>query len=954
MRIHRLLLSCGVIGVIGTLALTLASQQLSRSQSELLQTQALLGQTSRDVAELVVLTHEYVLHASPRVDYQWQKQQQNIIDRLHDLGDQLEAPPLQAQQHLSAMIHLFADLRDLPQSSGNGLQQRRRELMQQQLLANARELSQAIDQWNQLVNANHARTQQRLALLSVAVPLTLLVLLGICYWLIWRRLLRPLAHLTQVVASANSGELHTRSQLDGDDELGELSRAFDALALDMVAQLKNEVALRQAVEATIRASEQRFRDLLNTMDGIVWEADARTFQITFISEQAERLLGYACREWLQPGFWMAHRHPEDREWAADYCASHTARKEAHDFEYRFICQDGRMVWLHDVVTVVCENDQPRWLRGIMVDISRQKSAEAEIIAAQQHLQATLTALPDLLFEVDDKGTIYSLHVPNRSLMAVQPEQCIGKSFSDLLPAATAQICLQAIDEARRSGTSKGMEYSLELPHGTLWFEASVATLADDQSEESRFIFIARDITASKRASEEIKNLAFFDALTQLPNRRLLLDRLNQARMNSARGEHYCALLLSDLDNFKSLNDTQGHDVGDQLLIEAANRFKSCLREGDTVARLGGDEFVVILNNLGNAEQAARQAERLASKIGKTLGQPYELKVEQPDGSLGLHQHHCSLSIGITLFHGHDLSADELLKRADTAMYQAKKSGRNALRFFDLKMQEAVSQLASLENDLRRAVLEQQFELFYQVQVDSNDQALGAEVLLRWRHPERGLVSPADFIPLAEETGLILPLGHWVLHTACARLAQWAEDIRLAGLTLAVNVSPRQFALPTFVEEVLALLEHTGANPARLKLELTESLLLDNADEIIAKMARLKAHGVGFALDDFGTGYSSLSYLKRLPLDQLKIDQTFVRDLLEDPNDAAIARTVITLGQSMGLAVIAEGVETSAQRHFLAAAGCAAYQGYLFSRPLPVEEFEQLIGGVWQQPTQAQG
>ena len=282
-------------------------------------------------------------------------------------------------------------------------------------------------------------------------------------------------------------------------------------------------------------------------------------------------------------------------------------------------------------------------------------------------------------------------------------------------------------------------------------------------------------------------------------------------MNSTRGEHYCALLLSDLDNFKSLNDTQGHDVGDQLLIKAANRFKACLREGDTVARLGGDEFVVILNNLGNAEQAARQAERLASKIGKALSLPYELQIEQPDGSTGVHQHHCSLSIGITLFQGHGLSADELLKRADTAMYQAKKSGRNTLRFFDLKMQEAVSQLASLENDLRRAVLEQQFELFYQIQVDGNDQALGAEALLRWRHPDRGLVSPADFIPLAEETGLILPLGHWVLHTACTRLAQWADDIRLAGLTLAVNVSPRQFALPTFVEEVLALLTHTGAN-----------------------------------------------------------------------------------------------------------------------------------------------
>jgi diguanylate cyclase (GGDEF)-like protein/PAS domain S-box-containing protein len=471
---------------------------------------------------------------------------------------------------------------------------------------------------------------------------------------------------------------------------------------------------------------------------------------------------------------------------------------------------------------------------------------------------------------------------------------------------------------------------------------SITTVKGPGGQVTHFVGTFTDITLRKAAEDEIKQLAFFDQLTRLPNRRLMLDRLAQALASSARHGRHGALMLIDLDNFKTLNDTLGHAVGDQLLIEVAARLKSSVREGDTVARLGGDEFVVLLEDLDENAHAAVQAEYVAYKIQTQLGRPYQLDVTLDAENPGLRSHHCTSSTGISMFQGNSFGVDELLKRADTAMYQAKAAGRNTLRFFDPAMQDAVKSRADMEVDLRKAVFEDQLVLYYQAQVDSTGRVIGAEALVRWQHPQRGLVPPGEFIPLAEETGLILPLGHWVLHQACIQLATWAAQPEKAHLTVAVNVSARQFSLPSLVEEVLALIEYTGAPANKLKLELTESLLLENTEDIIAKMIALKAKGVGFALDDFGTGYSSLSYLKRLPLDQLKIDQSFVQDIVSDSNDAAIANTIVALGQSLGLSVIAEGVETAGQRDFLESSGCHAFQGYFFSRPIPLEAFETYV------------
>jgi diguanylate cyclase (GGDEF)-like protein/PAS domain S-box-containing protein len=452
----------------------------------------------------------------------------------------------------------------------------------------------------------------------------------------------------------------------------------------------------------------------------------------------------------------------------------------------------------------------------------------------------------------------------------------------------------------------------------------------------------RDISERRANAEKIELLAFYDPLTNLPNRRLMLERLNRALVGCSRHQHHCALMLIDIDHFKVLNDTLGHGVGDQVLVEVATRLQACVRLGDTAARMGGDEFVVLLEELDVGPLAGSQAEAVAEKIQLLLRQPYLLDTSAGVPGGALREYHCTSSIGLTLFNDKQISTDELLKRSDTAMYQAKAAGRNAVRFFDPAMQAAVDARAALEEDLRHALAQNQLLLHFQPQVDAHDRILGAEVLLRWQHPVRGMVLPGAFIPLCEDTGLILPIGAWVLEAACAQLKAWAGQEGFESLTVSVNVSSRQFRQDDFVAQVQDAVRKSGANPHLLKLELTESLMVNNMEGTVAKMEVLHAQGIAFSLDDFGTGYSSLSYLQRLPLRQLKIDQSFVRDLLVDSKDAAIAQTVINLAQNLGLSVMAEGVETRAQRDFLERLGCHAYQGYFFGRPAPLRDFERRL------------
>jgi diguanylate cyclase (GGDEF)-like protein len=568
-----------------------------------------------------------------------------------------------------------------------------------------------------------------------------------------------------------------------------------------------------------------------------------------------------------------------------------------------------------------------------------KAMTQELRAMQSDQEATLDAMPDVLFELDLDGRYYKCRTSHMNLLAAPAEVCVGKLISEVLPAPAADICLEALQEANLKGSSAGRQIEIPLGGEPYWFELSIARKAGGLQDRPHFIMISRDITERKQAESQIQALAFSDPLTGLPNRRLLMDRLDQALLTASRHEHLNALVFIDLDHFKTLNDTVGHDKGDSLLRQTAQRLVFCVRDGDTVARLGGDEFVVLLQDLSNLlPEAATQAQTVTAKILAALGQPYEI-----DG----HGHHSTASIGVTLFgDAQRESIEEPLKRAELAMYQAKAAGRNTFRFFEPEMGTAVNIRAILETDLRTALTSDQFLLYYQPQGGGNAPMSGVEALLRWQHPQRGFVSPAEFIPIAETNGLILPMGRWVLETACNQLAAWALRPEMAHLTMAVNVSAPQFRQPDFVQDVMTILHASGARPERLKLELTESVLVDNVEDIIVKMNALKAKGVRFSIDDFGTGYSSLSYLKRLPLDQLKIDQGFVRDILSDPDDAAIAKMVIALADSLGLSVIAEGVETEAQRDFLASLGCTKYQGYLFSRPLPIQEFERFAAKVF--------
>lgn len=563
----------------------------------------------------------------------------------------------------------------------------------------------------------------------------------------------------------------------------------------------------------------------------------------------------------------------------------------------------------------------RWLRGVLAGYQ----AERERTEVDLRIAAIAFESQEGMLVTDAHSTILRVNKAFTRMTGYAAEEVMGKTPSILASGRHDKAFYVAMRDSMQQHGAWAGEIWNRRKSGDVYPEwLTISAVKTATGQVSHYVSTLTDITQRKAAEDEIRHLAFFDPLTRLPNRRLLMDRLQQALVTSQRTGREGALMFIDLDNFKLVNDTLGHDKGDQLLCEVARRLSASVREGDTVARLGGDEFVVMLEELSpHSQEAAAQCRLVGEKVLGELAQPHHL-AGQDVGS--------SCSIGIALFTDHHTSADDLMKHADLAMYQAKGDGRNALRFFDPVMQAAIMARMAIEKDLRHAVRDGQLRLYFQPQFHLDGHMTGAEALLRWQHPQRGMVSPAEFIPLAEDTGQILPMGQWVLETACQQLADWARQPSTAALTLAVNVSGRQLRQPDFVDAVLATLGRTAAPASRLKLELTESLLLENKEDTIQKMTALKAHGVGFSLDDFGTGYSSLAYLKRLPLDQLKIDQSFVRDVTDDPKDAAIVRTVVALAESLGLNVIAEGVETAAQRDSLASHGCLHYQGYLYGRP----------------------
>jgi len=796
--------------------------------------------------------------------------------------------------------------------------------------------------------------QQRKNLLEALLALA--VLGGFVAFYFGRQMVMRLRNFAQNADEIAQGDLSKRVDESGADEIGALGRAFNRMTEKLQAlyrtledrveertrelnvtneQLQDEIHEREHIEKALRENEELLTSVMKLLPVGVWIMDAEG-KIIFGNAAGQRIWAGARYVGVDQygeykGWWLdSKKRIEPHEWAAARAIEKDETSIEEEIEIE--CFDGTHKIILNSALPLHKGDGS--ISGAIIvnqDITGRKKAEEVLRVA-----AATFETHEAILITDAHSNIIRVNQAFQDTTGYSAEEVLGKNPRILSSgrqdkAFYAEMWRQILT----SGSWTGEMWD-RRKNGQIYPKwVTITAIKNDQGETTEYVAIFSDISARKQAEEEIRNLAFYDALTKLPNRRLLLDRFHLALSVSARSHHYGGVLFLDMDKFKTLNDTLGHHYGDLMLIEVAKRIQLCVREVDTVARLGGDEFVVLIDEIGtNAEDASQRVALIAEKIRTALAVPYQIKG---------HEHHSSPSIGVCLYRGNEESVDTLLKRADLAMYQAKDAGRNAVRFFDPAMQHAVEMHAALEADLRRALPNQELRLYYQIQVDSKHRPLGAEALVRWMHPKRGMVSPVQFIPVAEESALILDIGHWVLETACRQLAQWSGNEQTRDLELAVNVSAQQFHLHGFVGMVAAALRAHQVDPSRLKLELTESVVLDDVADVVAKMHALKVLGVKLSLDDFGTGYSSLSYLKQLPLDQLKVDQSFVRNIATDPNDAVMVKTIIDMAHNFRLNVIAEGVETEAQLDFLKQNGCMAYQGYLFSKPVPVEEFEALLG-----------
>jgi len=717
--------------------------------------------------------------------------------------------------------------------------------------------------------------------------------------------------------------------------------AFGAEELELLEQLASDLAYgiqtlrsREEHEAARivlkRQSEKNEALLRNASDGIhILDTEGNLLEA---SDSFCRMLGYSREEMVGMNVAQWNAQLGTGELRA-HVQGQFARKDRSLFETRHRRKDGSCFDV-EVSGYPLELDGSPVLFNSSRDITERKRAQDSLRESEMRLRAIIEQSPvGMAFSRDGITVNVNAVYLDMFGFASAAQVCGRPLLEQIAPSCRAEV--EARHRRRLEFDTEpstyesiglradGSQFPLQITAKRLMLKDGPLTLA-----------FLMDITRQRASEDEIRRLAFFDQLTDLPNRRLLLDRLQHAIYSSGRTGRHGALLFIDLDNFKSLNDTLGHTVGDALLKLVALRLRENVRASDSVGRLGGDEFVVILEDLStNLMEAAQQTEVASSKLLAALRPAYRL----PSG-----ESHCTASLGATVFSGNSQSQDELLKQADIAMYQAKKAGRDEMRFFDPCMQQAINAKAALEGELRQALERRQFQLHFQVQVDSAGRAFGAEALIRWIHPERGRVSPLDFIPLAEETDLIVPIGQWVLETACAQIKAWEAHLATRTLSLCVNVSARQFHRGDFVQSVLDTVAVHAINPARLTIELTESLLLEKVEETIATMNALRRIGIRFSLDDFGTGYSSLQYLKRLPLHQLKIDQSFVRDIAIDSNDLAIVQTIIAMARSLNLDVIAEGVETDEQCRLLVSRGCNEFQGYLFGRPVPIAEFDEAL------------
>lgn len=695
--------------------------------------------------------------------------------------------------------------------------------------------------------------------------------------------------------------------------------------------------LETLVEIRTKALEEnelRFQQMFERHASPMMLIDPDNGEIIDVNAAAAEFYGYSIAQIKSMNIFQINTQPKEKI-ALERQLANQEERNYFIFPHQLANGEIRHVEVHSSPITI---EGKTRLFSIIHDITQRVKTEERLLLHDTALDSAANAIAI----TDQEGLIIWVNKAYRAMTGFHRREVIGKSLYHPDQATESDKELyRHIQGIVQKGQNWHGILQQTRKNGVQYYEEVTITPVRDKSKKTRnFVAVMQDVTERRKAEQQIQNLAFFDALTGLPNRLLLIDRLESVMLQTQRHHSHGSLVFLDLDHFKLLNDSHGHQIGDKLLQQIAERIKDTIRDKDTVARFGGDEFVILLTELDtNPVTAAQQASKVAEQIKAALAHPFFLEIDEKGTIL---EHSTTASMGITVFQGYEKSLDDLLKWTDMAMYQAKASGRNEIRLFDPEMQIALDERASLEQDLRKAIELNQLELYYQPQVDIRGRIIGAEALLRWHHPERGFVSPAQFIPLAEESSTILSLGGWVLESACQQLAQWRNDPKLCAIQLAINISAKQLRQFDFVAQISHHIQQYQINPLMLKLELTESVLLSHKEDSIEKMNALRQLGIQFSMDDFGTGYSSLSYLKQLPISQIKIDQSFIQDLGIDQMDEVMVQAIMNLGQNFQMSVIAEGVETVEQFEILQSYNCQLYQGYLFSHPLKINNFIEKV------------